>query len=172
MRAACLYQMVTMEEVRSGKTKYVLNKGSIGFSERLSMKCERRAESRIFPICFILSNWHREGSKLINLGVKIKNSLQPSARGLHVAQIAMNAAQHKIVNLFKTLWNFFLWWHITMYLMCGPRQLFFQSVAQVRPNIGHRCKTCKVKQFIYISKLVSSYKLEVPGMRLFLWATP
>ena len=38
----------------------------------------------------------------------------------------VNAAQHKIVDLLKTLWDLFLWLCITMYLMCAPRQLFFQ----------------------------------------------
>ena len=39
--------------------------------------------------------------------------------------MAMNAAQHKIVNLLKT-WDFFVWLCVPMYLMCGPSQLFFQ----------------------------------------------
>ena len=39
-------------------------------------------------------------------------------------RVAVNVAQHKIVSLLKTLWDF-LWLHVTVYLMCGPRQLFF-----------------------------------------------
>ena len=37
----------------------------------------------------------------------------------------MNAAWHRIVNLLKTWWDFLLWLCRTMYLVCGPRQLFF-----------------------------------------------
>ena len=40
-------------------------------------------------------------------------------------RMAMNAAQHKTVNLHKTLWDF-LFSLVFVYLMCGPRQLFFQ----------------------------------------------
>ena len=42
--------------------------------------------------------------------------VQPEARGL----MAMNATQHKIVNLLKT-WDFLcVWLRVAMYLMCGP----------------------------------------------------
>ena len=44
--------------------------------------------------------------------------------------MALNMAQHKIVNLVKTLWEF-LWLRVTMYLMNGPRQFFF---FQCRPE--------------------------------------
>ena len=54
------------------------------------------------------------------------SDLQPM--GWMWRRVAMNAAQHKIVNLLRTLGDFFLcvWLHVTMSLMCGPRQLFFQ----------------------------------------------
>ena len=46
-------------------------------------------------------------------------------------RMAMNVAQHKIINLLKTFFFFFA--HqlslVFVYLMCGPRQLFFQSGA-------------------------------------------
>ena len=53
-----------------------------------------------------------------------------SPRGVQPAapmqlRMAMNTAQYKIVNLFKTM-LVILWLHVTMYLMCNPRQLFFQ----------------------------------------------
>ena len=45
----------------------------------------------------------------------------------------MNAAQHKIVNLLKTVLLFFV--HkcslVFVYLMCGPRQLFFQCDPEI-----------------------------------------
>ena len=41
-------------------------------------------------------------------------------------RMTTNVAQHRIVNLLKTLWDSFLWLCVSMYLMCGPRQLFFQ----------------------------------------------
>ena len=44
--------------------------------------------------------------------------------------MAMNGAQHKIVNLLKTFFFFFFFAHqfllVFVYLMCGLRQLFFQ----------------------------------------------
>ena len=54
------------------------------------------------------------------------SDLQPM--GWMWRRVAMNAAQHKIVNLLKTLGDFFLcvWLRVTMSLMCSPRQLFFQ----------------------------------------------
>ena len=42
-------------------------------------------------------------------------------------RIAVNVAQHKIINSLKTWWDFFfVWLCVAVYLMCGPRQLFFQ----------------------------------------------
>ena len=39
----------------------------------------------------------------------------------------MNAAQHKVINLLKILF---------LYLMCGPRQFFFQCGPEM-PKVGH-----------------------------------
>ena len=39
-------------------------------------------------------------------------------------RMAMNVAQHNIINLLKTLRDFFLFLLVFIYLMCGPRQLF------------------------------------------------
>ena len=52
------------------------------------------------------------------------SNLRPT--GCMQPRMAMSAAQHKIVNLLKTLWDFFLWLHVPIYLMGGPRQLFYQ----------------------------------------------
>ena len=41
-------------------------------------------------------------------------------------RMAMEAAQHKIVSLFKTLWDCFWFSLVFVYLMWGPRQPFFQ----------------------------------------------
>ena len=49
-------------------------------------------------------------------------------------RMAVNVAQHKIVNLLKTLWGF-LWLHVTVYLMCGPRQLFFFQCGIEMPKV-------------------------------------
>ena len=49
---------------------------------------------------------------------------------------AVNAAQHKILNLLKTLWDFFVWLRVRMYLMCGQRQLF-SSMGQRHQKAGH-----------------------------------
>ena len=53
------------------------------------------------------------------------SNLRPMER--RQPRTAMNVAQHKIINLLKTFWFFahqFLL--VFVYLMCGPRQLFFQ----------------------------------------------
>ena len=51
-------------------------------------------------------------------------------------RMAVNVAQHKIVNLLKT----FLFAHqfslVFVYLMCGPRQLFFFQCGSERPKVG------------------------------------
>ena len=49
------------------------------------------------------------------------SNLWPTGRGM-----AVNAAQCKIVNVRKIWWDFLVWLRVTVYLMCGPRQLFFQ----------------------------------------------
>ena len=56
---------------------------------------------------------------------------------------AMNAAQHKIVNLLETLWDSFV---LTChnYLMCSPRQLFFFQCGPEMLKAGHQ-------KFLYIS---------------------
>ena len=48
-------------------------------------------------------------------------------------RMARNAARHKIVNLLKTL-RFFFWLPVSMYLMCGPRQLFFFQCGPETPK--------------------------------------
>ena len=50
-------------------------------------------------------------------------NLRPS--GCMQARMAVNVAQNILVNSLKTLWNIFVL-YVTMYLMCGPKQLFFQ----------------------------------------------
>ena len=70
------------------------------------------------------------GSKLLFENPQIQKQhcsrgVQPAAPRPHVSKMVMNVTQHKIVNLLKILWDFFVWLHVTMYLMCGPRQLFF-----------------------------------------------
>ena len=57
------------------------------------------------------------------------SNLRPT--GCMQARIAVNAAQHKIINLLKTSWDYFLWLCGWMYLMCDPRQLFFQCGAEM-----------------------------------------
>ena len=52
------------------------------------------------------------------------------------SRVALNAAQHKIINLFKTLWDT-LWLSVTMFLKCGPRQLFFFQGGAETPKVGH-----------------------------------
>ena len=50
-------------------------------------------------------------------------------------RMAMNAAQHKIINLLKT---FFVFAHqftlVFVYLMCGPKQLFFCQCGPEMPE--------------------------------------
>ena len=43
---------------------------------------------------------------------------------------AVSAAQHKIIIYLKHC-EIFLWLCVAMCLMCGPRQLFFQCVAEM-----------------------------------------
>ena len=46
----------------------------------------------------------------------------------------MTVARHKIVNLLKTLWDFVLFLLVFVYLMCGPRQLFFFQCGPEMPK--------------------------------------
>ena len=59
-------------------------------------------------------------------------NLRPAGRMQH--RMAMNVAQHKIVNLLKALSDFFCV-HVTMHLMCGPRQLFFFQYGSETPKV-------------------------------------
>ena len=58
----------------------------------------------------------------------------PRPAGCMQPRTAANASQYKIVNLFKTFWDFFLWLHVAMYFMCGPRQLFFFQCGPEMPK--------------------------------------
>ena len=49
-------------------------------------------------------------------------------------RMAMNVAQHNIINLLKTLRDFFLFLLVFIYLMCGPRQLFFFQFGPEMPK--------------------------------------
>ena len=49
----------------------------------------------------------------------------PQPMGRTRPRMAMNAAQHKIVNLLKTFFFAYQFLLEFVYLMCGPRQLFF-----------------------------------------------
>ena len=74
----------------------------------------------------------------------------PRPEGHVWPRMAMNVAQHKIVNLLKTLLFIFLLisFHLFVYLMCGPRQLVFHCspemtkgwTPQYQVNFCERCK--------------------------------
>ena len=49
-------------------------------------------------------------------------------------KMAMNVAQHKIVNLLKTLFFTYQSSLVFVYLMCGPRQLFFFQCGPEMPK--------------------------------------
>ena len=52
-------------------------------------------------------------------------------------RMAMSVAQHKIIHLLKTIWDFFFFQlHVAMYLMCGPRQLVFFQCGPEMPKGG------------------------------------
>ena len=72
-------------------------------------------------------------SCLMPCSLRTCHSRRVSSLGVQ-PRMAGNAAQHEIVNLLKTSLDIFVWvWlHITMYLMCGPKQPFFFSMAQRR----------------------------------------
>ena len=57
--------------------------------------------------------------------------LQPM--GLVWPRMAVSAAQHKIIHLLKTLCDFFCD-HVTMYLMCSPKQHFFFQCGPETPK--------------------------------------
>ena len=67
-------------------------------------------------------------------------SLRRGVQPAHCTQprMAMNVAQHKIVNLLKTFFFFFFFAHqfslVFVYLMCGPRQLFFFHCGPEKPK--------------------------------------
>ena len=44
----------------------------------------------------------------------------PHPAGYRQPGMAMHAAHHKIINLLKTIWDFFVWLRVAVYLMCGP----------------------------------------------------
>ena len=46
--------------------------------------------------------------------------------------------------------------HVAMYLMCGPRQLFF-SMAQKHWKVGHSCFSLDLVDNIYIFPQISNY---------------
>ena len=50
---------------------------------------------------------------------------------------AMSAAQHKIVNLLQSFFFAHQFLLVFVYLMCGPRQLFFFLCGQRRHLVGH-----------------------------------
>ena len=51
-------------------------------------------------------------------------------------RMAVNVAQHKIVNLLKTFWVFLcVWLHVAMSLLCGPRQLVFFLCGLETPKV-------------------------------------
>ena len=58
----------------------------------------------------------------------------PQPTGCMQPRVAMNGAQHKTVNLLNTLWDFFVWLCVTMYLLCGPRHLFFFQCGSETPK--------------------------------------
>ena len=78
---------------------------------------------------------HLKGSLKSRLTEFHSRSVQTQPVGCMQPTMGVNVVQHKIVNLLKTLWDFFVcvWLHVTMYLACGPRQLFFQCGAET-PN--------------------------------------
>ena len=57
---------------------------------------------------------------------RASRGVQPAAHGPHVARKAMNVAQHKIVNLLKTIFFSHQFSLMFVDLICSPRQLFFQ----------------------------------------------
>ena len=80
----------------------------------------------------ITGNWPAKQEDSLFKGV------QPGPIGRMRPRMTMNVAQRKIVNLLKTVWDFFLcvWLHVAMYLMWGPKQLFFFTVAQRHQKVG------------------------------------
>ena len=65
----------------------------------------------------------------------LSQGVQPTARRLQADQDdAMNAAQHKIVNLLKTFFFAHQFLLVFVYLMCGPGQLFFFQCGPETPK--------------------------------------
>ena len=71
--------------------------------------------------------YHREENESL-AGV---SNLWPA--GHRQLRMTMNVVQHKIINLLKIL-SGFLCLHVTMYLMCGPRQLFIFQCSPETPK--------------------------------------
>ena len=77
-------------------------------------------------------------------------------------RVARNGAQHKIVNLLKTLCDFVLWLCAAMYLMCGPKQLFFfQGGPEMQKGWTPLIVIMVNNTVLYTSKLLRDYILSV-----------
>ena len=70
-------------------------------------------------------NWNLKFWCLVS---PLDQGVQPTAHRPHAARKAVNVAQHKIVNVLKTLFFFFAhrFLLVFVYLIFGPRQLFFR----------------------------------------------
>ena len=66
-------------------------------------------------LCLDLSHWPNSGA----------SNPPPMGHMRLSIRTAVDETQHQIANLLKTWWDFFVWLCITVYLMCGPRQLVF-----------------------------------------------
>ena len=78
------------------------------------------------PFGMVHLPWSQIVIKSHGLNLHCMPGTMPST--LHTLPVSIRVqpvAQHKIINLLKTLWIFFLWLCVAMHVMCGPRQLFF-----------------------------------------------
>ena len=104
----------------------------------LTMKLQKKNEKKFFCNCNQMNKIPRNRlTKDVRdlYGENYAGASNLGSAGHVQLRTAMTAARCKIVNLLETLWIFFFWWCVTMYLVCGPRQLFFFQSGPEMPKV-------------------------------------
>ena len=125
-------------------------------------KEETSSKTHYFPsIGFMLDILH------LPLHVHSTRGSNPRPTGHVQPKMAMNTAQHKIINSLKTFFFAYQFSLVFVYLMCGPRQVFFQGGPELPfVTMGsfttYRCLSLTLPSYLFVdipffvSSLVSS----------------
>ena len=90
----------------------------------------KKQESTMWKYYWLL--WLKYATQQIIYSDYLSRVSNPWPVGHMQPRMSVNVAQHKIINLLKTWWDFVcVWLRVTMYLICGPRQFFFQCGAEM-----------------------------------------